>query len=93
MGTLSALTGDTVPFRWTHTEQRAFETIKQMTQQARENRRKPLDYAEGTSPVWMITDGSATGISGVVSQGNDWKSADVSAFYSAKLKKLSCPRN
>jgi hypothetical protein len=93
MGMLSALTGDTVPFHWTHTEQRAFETIKQMTQQARENRRKLLDYVEGTSPVWMITDGSATGISGVVSQGNDWKSADVLAFYSAKLKKLSCPQN
>jgi hypothetical protein len=33
----------------------------------------------------MITDGSATGISGVVSQGEDWKAAKVAAFYSAKL--------
>ena len=33
----------------------------------------------------MITDGLATGISGVVSQGEDWKMAKVAAFYSAKL--------
>jgi hypothetical protein len=85
MGILSNLTGDTVPFRWTFTEQRAFEDIKKLTQQARDHRRTPLNYAEGASPIWMVTDGSSTGISGVISQGNDWKTAKVSAFYSAKL--------
>ena len=40
---------------------------------------------EGAPPIWTITDGSATGISGVVSQGNNWKTARVAAFYSAKL--------
>jgi hypothetical protein len=33
----------------------------------------------------MITDGCATGISGLVSQGEDWKTAKIAAFYSAKL--------
>jgi hypothetical protein len=73
MGILSNLTGDTVPFRWTFTEQRAFEDIKKLTQQARDHKRTLLNYAEGASPIWMVTDGSSTGISGVISQGNDWK--------------------
>ena len=33
----------------------------------------------------MITDGCSTGISGLVSQGEDWKTAKIAAFYSAKL--------
>jgi len=33
----------------------------------------------------MVTNGCATGISGVVSQGPKWKTAKVAAFYSAKL--------
>ena len=51
----------------------------------RENHRVPLDYSEGASPVWMITDGCSTGVSGLVSQGDDWKTARIAAFYSAKL--------
>ena len=85
MGVLSAITGDTVPFRWGYTEQRAFEEVKALVHQAREHRRVPLDYSEGASPIWMVTDGCATGISGLVSQGNDWKTARIAAFYSAKL--------
>lgn len=85
MGVLSALTGDTVPFRWTYTEQRAFEDVKRLVQDAREHRRVPLDYQEGAQTIWMVTDGCATGISGLVSQGADWRNARVAAFYSAKL--------
>ena len=33
----------------------------------------------------MITDGCSTGIAGLVSQGEDWKTAKIAAFYSAKL--------
>ena len=33
----------------------------------------------------MVTDGCATGIAGIVSQGNSWKTAKITAFYSAKL--------
>ena len=36
-------------------------------------------------PIWVVMDGCATGISGVVSQGPDWKTAKIAAFYSAKL--------
>lgn len=85
MGILSALTGDTVPFCWGFTEQRAFEDVKKIVQDARDHCRVPLDYSEGAPPVWMVTDGCATGISGLISQGDDWKTAKITAFYSAKL--------
>ena len=85
MGVLSAITGDTVPFRWGYTEQRAFDEVKALVHQAREHRRVPLNYSEGAPPIWMITDGCSTGISGLVSQGEDWKKAKIAAFYSAKL--------
>ena len=35
--------------------------------------------------IWMVTDGCATGISGLVSQGDNWRTARIAAFYSAKL--------
>ena len=85
MGVLSAITGDTVPFRWGYTEQRAFDEVKALVHQSREHRRVPLSYAEGAPTIWMVTDGCSTGISGLVSQGDDWKTAKIAAFYSAKL--------
>ena len=85
MGVLSSITGDTVPFRWGYTEQRAFDEVKALVHQVRENRRVPLDYSEGAPPIWMVTDSCSTGISGLVSQGDDWKTAKIAAFYSAKL--------
>ncbi|KAJ2914251.1 hypothetical protein MD484_g6182, partial [Candolleomyces efflorescens] len=85
MGVLSAITGDTVPFRWSFTEQRAFEDVKRAVHEAREHRRVPLDYSANAPPIWLVTDGCATGIAGVISQGDDWKTARVAAFYSAKL--------
>ena len=33
----------------------------------------------------MVTGSCLTGIAGVVSQGPDWKTADVAVFYSTKL--------
>ena len=85
MGILSGLTGDTTPFRWTYMEQRAFEDVKRLVHEARDHRRRPLDYSEGAPQIWMVTDGCGSGISGVVSQGKRWQSARVAAFYSAKL--------
>ena len=35
LGVLSAITGDTVPFRWGYTEQRAFDEVKSLVQAAR----------------------------------------------------------
>ena len=85
MGILSSITGDTVPFRWGHTEQRVFEEVKTLVHHVREHRRTPLDYSEGTPTIWMIMDGCATRISGLISQGEDWKKVKIAAFYSAKL--------
>lgn len=33
----------------------------------------------------MVMDGCATGIGGIISQGNDWKRARIAAFFLAKL--------
>ena len=85
MGVLSSITGDTVPFRWGYTEQRAFEDVKLLVQRTQDHHRVPLTYTVGAPTIWMITDGCSTGISGLVSQGKDWKTAKVAAFYSAKL--------
>ena len=62
-----------------------FEEVKALVHQVRENWCVPLNYLEGANPVWMVTDGCSTGISGLVSQGEDWKMAKIAAFYSAKL--------
>ena len=35
--------------------------------------------------VWMVTDSCATGVAGVISQGENWKMARIAMFYSAKL--------
>jgi len=51
----------------------------------KDHHRKPINYAADAPPVNMVTDGCATGIAGVISQGGDWKTAKVAAFYSAKL--------
>ena len=85
LGILSSITGDTVPFRWGYTEQRAFDEVKALVHAARNHRRAPLDYSPTAPPIWMVTDGCATGVSGVVSQGPEWKTARIAAFYSAKL--------
>ncbi|KAJ8507317.1 hypothetical protein ONZ45_g10305 [Pleurotus djamor] len=85
MGILSNLTGDSVVFRWEFSHQRAFQQIKEKLQTWRDHRRKPLSYAKDAPPIWLITDGCCTGISGVVAQGDDWKTAKIAAFYSAKL--------
>lgn len=91
LGVLSGITGDAVPFRWTHTEQRAFDEAKRLTQLARDHSRRLISYEKGAPQVWMVTDSCATGITGVVSQGVSWKTAVVAVFYSAKLN--SAQRN
>jgi transposase InsO family protein len=45
----------------------------------------PLNYKDDAPPINLITDACTTGIAGIVSQGNDWKTATVAAFFSAKL--------
>ncbi|KAJ6625881.1 hypothetical protein B0H10DRAFT_1782550 [Mycena sp. CBHHK59/15] len=44
MGILDGLTGDTVPFRWGYTHQRAFEDVKHLIEDAQNHCRRVLDY-------------------------------------------------
>ena len=85
MGILTPLTGSTSSFRWDPIHQRAFNDIKRLVHAHREHRRKPLDYSKGAPRIWLVTDGSLAGASGVVSQGETWNGGRVAAFFSAKL--------
>jgi hypothetical protein len=85
LGILHHLTGDSVPFRWSYTHQRAFEDSKHIASDGKDHHRKPLSYKSDAPPIWLVTDGCSSGIAGVVCQGPDWKNAKVAAFFSAKL--------
>jgi hypothetical protein len=85
MGVIAAVTGDTVPFKWDFVEQRAFEQIKAYTQACAEHRRVSLDYGPDAEPIWFMTDACGNGVAVVIAQGNDWRTAKVAAFFSAKL--------
>lgn len=85
MSVLHHICGSTVPFRWGEVEDRAFDQIKEYTERCRSHHRVPLRYGPDAPPVNMVTDGCASGVSGVISQGTDWKTAGVAAFFSAKL--------
>jgi len=85
MEILHGLTSDTVPFRWGYTEQRAFEDVKRLTQKAQRHHQVPLDYSTDAPQIWMVTDRCGTDIAGLISQGPDWKTVKIAAFYSAKL--------
>ncbi|KAF7375484.1 DNA/RNA polymerase [Mycena sanguinolenta] len=84
MGVLTPLTGN-VPWRWSFTEQRAFEAIKASVAKWRDHHRKNLDYSPNADPIFLATDGSLTGCSGVVLQGKSIDSAHVIAFWSGKF--------
>lgn len=85
LGVLSTITGDKVLFRWTPTEQCAFDEAKNLTELAQNHSWRPITYGTDAPQVWLVMDGCLTGISGVVSQGVDWKTAVVATFYLAKL--------
>ena len=54
LGALSTMTGDKVPFRWSHTEQCAFKEAKRLTHLARHHSRHPISYSRDTPPVRMV---------------------------------------
>jgi RNase H-like domain found in reverse transcriptase len=88
MGILHEMTSNTVVFRWGYTQQHAFQDVKRLVSQYRDHHRKPLDYCPTAPPIWLVTDGCNSGVSGVVSQGEDWKTVRVVAFFSAKLNSV-----
>ena len=63
----------------------AFEEVKGLIQAHHDHSRVPLEYGPNAPPTWLTTDGSVSGIAGVISQGEDRKTARVAAFFSAKL--------
>ncbi|PSR74038.1 hypothetical protein PHLCEN_2v10177, partial [Hermanssonia centrifuga] len=85
MGVLTELTGPDKVFQWDHTQQRAFDEVKRLVHSHREHHRVPLDYTSEAAPIWLITDGSVSGVAGVISQGPERRTAKVAAFFSAKL--------
>ncbi|KAF7371586.1 Transcription factor [Mycena venus] len=84
MGVLTQLTGS-VPWRWSHTEHRAFEAVKGTVSKWRDHHRVTIDYSPGAPPVFLVTDACLTGGSGVVCQGKDLASANIVAFWSGKF--------
>jgi hypothetical protein len=86
MGVLHSLTGANAIFRWHEMHQRAFDQIKEYTAKFHHHHhRMPLDYKDDAPPINLITDACTTGIASIVSQGEDWKTAKVTAFFSVKL--------
>ena len=44
-----------------------------------------LDYSKNVLLINIVTDTSASGIRGIVSQSIDWKDSKIATFFSAKL--------
>lgn len=75
MGVLTELTVVNRCFKWEETHQRAFDEIKHPVQIHRDHHRVPLDYSAGVPPIWLITDGSVSGVASVIAQGNEHRTA------------------
>ena len=84
MGHLSGLTSESRPWRWDDTAQRAFDEVKKIVNDHRDQRREALDYAKDAPPIWVTTDGCLTGGGGYVSQGSNPDKAKVVGFWSGK---------
>jgi hypothetical protein len=85
MGVLTPLSSGSKPWRWSHTEQRAFDEVKTIVDTWRDNHRLSVDYSPKAHPIFLNTDACCTGASGYVSQGLDWKTAKVVTFWSGKF--------
>lgn len=72
-------------FHQRYTKQHAFKDVEALIQAACDHSHVPLNHASGAIQIWMVTNGCAMGMAGLVSQGNTWKNTRIAAFYSAKL--------
>jgi hypothetical protein len=84
MGILTPFTGS-VPWQWSHTEQRAFETVKAAVIKWRHHHRTTLDHSPTALPIFVVTDVCLSGASGVVCQGQNLDTARIIAFWSGKF--------
>ena len=69
-------------FQWTPLLDKCFESIKALATRA--PILKPVDFSRN-EPVWVITDGSKTGVSVVYGQGRSWKQCCQAGFLSKKF--------
>ncbi len=70
------------PFTWTPLLDKCFESIKALTCQAPVL--KPIDTSE-SDPIWVICDGSKSGVRAVYGQGPEWQTCHPAGFLSKKF--------
>ena len=85
MGILTPMTSRSKPWNWTNTHQRAFEQVKEIVHQFRNNRHIALNYSEGMLAINLVMDASLTGASRYISQGDDLTTVKVVTFWSGKF--------
>src|SRR6266481_700406 len=79
---LSTCTRNGKPFVWTPLLHKCFESIKTLT--CRAPILKPIN-ASRPEPIWVIRDGSKSGVSALYGQGLDWQSCRPAGFLSKKF--------
>ncbi|QRV79630.1 Transposon Ty3-I Gag-Pol polyprotein [Ceratobasidium sp. AG-Ba] len=72
-------------WNWDATAQRAFEEIKEIVNKWRDHHRVAINYSKGAPPINLVTDASLTGASGILSQGEDPRTAKIAMFWSGKF--------
>ncbi|CEL60395.1 Transposon Ty3-I Gag-Pol polyprotein OS=Saccharomyces cerevisiae (strain ATCC 204508 / S288c) GN=TY3B-I PE=3 SV=2 [Rhizoctonia solani AG-1 IB] len=73
------------PFRWGGLEERSFREVIWLVEEYRGQHCVALEYGPDAPPIYLITDASLTGASRLVSQGPEWQTASVAAFWLAKF--------
>ena len=79
---LSLCTCNGKPFIWTPLLDKCFESIKSLM--CRAPILKPID-PKNPETIWVICDGSKTGVGAVYGQGPDWQSCRPAGFLSKKF--------
>ena len=69
-------------FQWTPLLDKCFQSIKAIAM--RSPILKPVDFNKN-EPVWVITDGSQTGIGAMYGQGTNWDTCRPAGFLSKKF--------
>ena len=79
---LSGLAQNNQTFQWTLLLDKCFQSIKAIAM--RSPILKPVDFNKN-EPVWVITDGSRTGLSAMYGQGASWDTCRPAGFLSKKF--------
>jgi transposase InsO family protein len=70
------------PFQWTPLLDKCFNSIKQLA--CKTPILKPID-PKSNEPIWVVTDGSQSGVGAYYGQGLDWKTCQPAGFLSKKF--------